>query len=212
MRGSAIHLRVRSRFANPGGDYTCGRGLSRTGAILVGTRNNEAPSHRISFAGPGVVALTLPLIYSLGVTGAAWGMLIPIGASGAVLFVVAARMCAMDSWKIAIDIWRGLGLPVVLCVISASSILYLCGNNRLWVVSALVVGGLTYLGTLFGVTGNSEEKQFAHDTLSQLKQAAIFIFRRVRSTVAKVSFLCSTWHFASAFVDCTRPSAETLLL
>jgi O-antigen/teichoic acid export membrane protein/protein-L-isoaspartate O-methyltransferase len=143
--------------------------------------------------GVGVVALTTALVYRFGAAGAAWGMLVPIAASAAALFVVAARECAIDAWKLAARTWRGLLLPALACGISASSVLYFPGGGRLRVVAAMAAGGVAYMGVLFGFSGMSEEKQFARH-----------IYRLVRSTAAKVHSLRSAWHFAGALIELAR--------
>jgi O-antigen/teichoic acid export membrane protein len=132
--------------------------------------------------GAGVVALTLVLVYRFGAAGAALGMLVPIAASAAALFVVAARECAIDAWKLAAGTWRGLLLPALACGIGASSVLYFPGDGRLRVVAAMVAGGVAYMGVLLGFSGMDEEKRFARDALSQLKEGAALLYRRVRGT------------------------------
>ena len=130
--------------------------------------------------GVGVVALTLALVYRFGVTGAAWGMLVPICVSAAVLFIVASRVCSIDAWILAAGTWRGLLLPALACGISTWSTIYFLGDGRLWVITALVAGGVMYLAVLFGFSGMSEEKRFARDTLSRLKEGAAFVYRHAR--------------------------------
>ena len=125
----------------------------------------------------GLIALILALIYPFGVAGAAWGMLIAIGAGAAIIFVTASRICDVNAWNLATDAMRGLALPVLACVISASIVINLAGDSRLCVVLGLSLGGLMYMATLFGFSGNKEEKRFAHDALSRLKDAAAFIYR-----------------------------------
>jgi O-antigen/teichoic acid export membrane protein len=132
--------------------------------------------------GVGVVALTLALVYRFGAAGAAWGMLVPISVSAAVLFVVASRVCAIDAWMLAAGTLRGLLLPALACGIGTWSIIYFLGSGRLWVIAALVAGGVMYLAVLFGFSGMDEEKRFARDTLSLLKEGAAFVCRRARGT------------------------------
>jgi hypothetical protein len=50
------------------------------------------------------------------------------------------------------------------------------------VISALVAGGVMYLLVLFGFSGMDEEKRFARDALSQLKEGAALLYRRARGT------------------------------
>jgi SAM-dependent methyltransferase len=57
----------------------------------------------------------------------------------------------------------------------------------------MAAGGMAYMGVLFGLSGMSEEKQFARN-----------IYRRVRSTAAKVHSLRSAWHFAGALIELAR--------
>ena len=122
--------------------------------------------------GTGVVALTLALVYKFGVTGAAWGMLVPIAASAVILFVVASRVCVIGPCKLAAGMWRGLTLPVLACAIGAWSVLYFLGNGRLQAASAMAAGGMAYITVLFGFSGNSEEKQFARDIYRRVQTAS----------------------------------------
>jgi O-antigen/teichoic acid export membrane protein len=138
----------------------------------------------------GVVVLISVLVHPLGVTGAAWGMMIPMSAAAAVLFVRASRICAIKTWKLAADIWRGLALPLVACVLITSSLLFLGNDGRVWVATTLVLGGLSYLVVLLGIGGNSEERLFAGD-----------IYRRVRSAWAGLLFLRSAWNSARERLD-----------
>lgn len=147
--------------------------------------------------GVGAVALTLAFVYAFGVTGAAWGMLIPIGAASIALFIVASRECSMDLWKFAADTWRGLWIPVIACVIGASFVLYFKSDGRLWVFVAVAAGGLAYMAVLFGYSGNDEEKRLARE-----------IYHRVRSTAAKVRFLRNAWHFTRTLSEFARDPAR----
>jgi O-antigen/teichoic acid export membrane protein/cyclopropane fatty-acyl-phospholipid synthase-like methyltransferase len=142
--------------------------------------------------GIGVVAFTLVFVYSFGVTGAAWGMLVPIGAASVALFAVASREYSMDLWKFAADIWRGLWMPVSACILGALFVLYYRSDGRLWVFASVAAGGIAYLAVL-GYSGNDDEKKLARE-----------VYHGVRSTVAKVPFLRNAWHFARAFFEFVR--------
>jgi O-antigen/teichoic acid export membrane protein len=121
--------------------------------------------------GFGVVALTVALVYPLGAPGAAWGMLIPIGVSAAILFAAASRACEINAWELAAGALRGLGLPVLACVLGTWAVLRFGGGGRLWVVAALFAGVLMYLAVLLGLGGNGEERRFARGALNRLKKA-----------------------------------------
>ena len=87
-----------------------------------------------------------------------------------------------------VDTFRGLGLPVLACVLGTSSFLIFGGDGCTWLVMALVAGGLMYLSVLFGFSGSVEEKQFAHDFLSRLKLITMRMYWRDRGSETKINF------------------------
>jgi O-antigen/teichoic acid export membrane protein len=117
--------------------------------------------------GIGVVSLTLIGTALLGATGAALGLLVPLGAAAVLFIAAASRLCAIRPLRLLADAWRGLALPAAICAASAALLLWSGGHGRLWVMTVLAVSGLAYLIVLFGVSGNADEKRFARDVLTR---------------------------------------------
>ncbi len=130
--------------------------------------------------GAGVVALTLALVYPFGAPGVAWGMLISMAAGAVIVLVAVARECRVDAGRLITSTWRGLLLPVLACVTSASALIHAWHDSRLSAVAAAAIGLLLYAAILLLFSGSDEEKRIARAALSRSRDGALLIFRRLR--------------------------------
>jgi O-antigen/teichoic acid export membrane protein len=130
--------------------------------------------------GTGVVALTGALIPSLGASGAAWGMLLPLAAVAVLLAGVAARECKVGAGKVSADTWRGLLLPVMACVLCVSVLTHFWHGKRLSAIASVTVGVLSYAVVLGGFSGSDEEKRTAKTVLYRAKAGALLVLQHLR--------------------------------
>jgi len=135
------------------------------------------------FLGFSIILLTIILIPFTGIAGAAWGMLLPMIPTAAVLLKIASAEYGLETRQLILETIRGLLLPVFVCSFSIYFILLLLGSGRLPVIVAAMTGLILYGIILIGFTGRSEEKQF------------------IRRMAAKISFLRSLKRSSRVFYD-----------
>lgn len=115
----------------------------------------------------GTVCLSLILLPRIGVTGAAWGTLLPMVAGSGAMFFLACQECQASCVRLAGPIFSGLLFPSAGCAVSAY-LLSISITQSIWsLASACFIGSLVYVLGLYLATGEHQEKQFLQDALRQ---------------------------------------------
>lgn len=110
--------------------------------------------------GAGTVCLTVVLLPSMGVVGAAWGALLPTMLGALTLFYLACLECQLHLSRMAGSLLRGLMLPSAGCAIAAYLISSWAGQNLWSLVAAFLAGLVIYTFLLYVAPGQNEERQF----------------------------------------------------
>ena len=105
----------------------------------------------------GSLALSLVLLPRLGVTGAAWGLLLPMLAASAAYTWTAARHCGTSLLHILDKASEGLLLPLLACLAVCTAVKNLGHPGWTVVITAASTAGLAYL-ICFGYSGARTEE------------------------------------------------------
>jgi O-antigen/teichoic acid export membrane protein len=110
--------------------------------------------------GVGTICLTIVLLPKMGVTGAAWGALVPTLAGACTLFYLACRECHADVAQMSGQVSRGLLLPAVGCALVAYLVSTYSGPGIVSLAGSCIAGSAVYIFLLYMAPGQNEERLF----------------------------------------------------
>ncbi len=124
------------------------------------------------------IGLTLALLPRMGIVGAAWGMLIPMGPSSVAFLVKGCRAYRSSIAELLQSVTRGLWLPAALgagATLGASHLL----RSDDWpsLVASALAGGLTYTAAFYVAGARAEERILVQELLRLPQATALLAWR-----------------------------------
>jgi O-antigen/teichoic acid export membrane protein len=113
-----------------------------------------------------VTAFTVALLPTVGVEGAAWGFLLPMPVTAAILLAHAARNCAVVPGRIFRQMLAGQVAPAAACALATFIVLHACEPARTFaVIMAALAGAAAYAGIFYLWTASEEERMLLRSVL-----------------------------------------------
>lgn len=106
------------------------------------------------------------LVQAVGITGAAWALLLALSAGWLLFFFHAGRSFGVQGLRLLASTVIGLVPPTVACVLSASVAVALAPTPSSQLVGGLILGGLAYLVVFYVRTARPEERLLARSLMS----------------------------------------------
>lgn len=150
----------------------------------------------------GSVALSLWLLSRIGIAGAAWGLFLPVALEAVALVEVASRANGMRMTKLVGQVLAGLPLPTLVCVVSASSLLYLA-DPQSWggVIGTVLAASTAYCSVLYYGGAREEERALVRRGFSLLDPRSHPVYRKLRTRLSRIECLRNTWYLIFALWD-----------
>ena len=152
---------------------------------------------------------TMVLLPRIGITGVAWGLSAPMTVGAGAFLVIASQTCQVRVLNLLKSAFDGLLFPALALLVMSLSVKSVCGTRWSAVIAASVAGGLGYL-IVFHFRGAKDEELMLARKLTAAPRATTYeAYRRLRHSLAKVSFLHSAYHLWLSIRDAATDSSAS---
>jgi O-antigen/teichoic acid export membrane protein len=140
------------------------------------------------------LSLSLALLPSIGIMGAAWGLLIPIALGTAAILGRACKAAGIHVSELLSRTFDGLPFAAISCCAAAYAIQYCLAQGQ-WIslVGSSLAGVTAYVFTLFLRGARPEERRLIQDLFSTLLPLAEAANRYIHQGLLRISALAKKW-------------------
>jgi O-antigen/teichoic acid export membrane protein/2-polyprenyl-3-methyl-5-hydroxy-6-metoxy-1,4-benzoquinol methylase len=147
------------------------------------------------------LGLSLILLHRMGISGAGWGLLVPMLLASVAYIMIASRICQVSVGHLVHMTFDGLFLPVIAFLVIGGVIIHWSAPGWIGVIASSVGGGCGYLAGFCLVGARVEEEAFVQKMLTAPLTMGRTAYRSLRHLLARVGFLRSGYFLILAIQE-----------